>query len=55
LLYFGAMIALLAMTWFYSAHFDSSESLLITTIYALIFFGAGIYFWQLKKLRVGNS
>jgi hypothetical protein len=52
LLYFGAMIVLLSMTWFYTAHLKNSYSLLISVAYALIFFGAGSYFWHAKKLKV---
>src|SRR5580693_9010887 len=52
LLYFGASIAFLSMTWFYTAHLKSSYALLISITYALIFFSSGFYFWRIKKLRV---
>jgi hypothetical protein len=52
LLYFGAIIAFLSMTWFYTAHLKNSYSLLISIAYALIFFCTGSYFWRVKKLRV---
>jgi hypothetical protein len=52
LLYFGAMIALLSMTWFYTAHLNSNKSLILWIIYALIFFGLGVYFWYVKKFRL---
>lgn len=52
LLYFGALIAFLSMTWFYTAHLKNSYSLLIATLYALTFFCTGFYFWHAKKLRI---
>jgi hypothetical protein len=52
LLYFGAIIAFLSMTWLYSAHLKNGYSLLISSTYALAFFGIGFYFWHAKKLRV---
>ena len=52
LLYFGAGIAFLSMTWFYTAHLKNSYSLLISIAYALIFFGVGFYFWYVKKLKL---
>lgn len=52
LLYFGAIIAFLSMSWFYTAHLESSYSLLISIAYALIFFGIGFYCWRAKKLKI---
>jgi hypothetical protein len=44
LLYVGAITAFLSMSWFYTAHLENSYSLLISIVYALIFFSAGSYF-----------
>lgn len=52
LLYIGSTIAILSMTWFYISSLNSSTSLLISIIYALIFFITGGYCWYAKKLRV---
>lgn len=52
LLYVGAITAFLSMSWFYTAHLQNSYSLLISTAYALIFLGAGFYFWKRKKLKI---
>ncbi|MBS0622579.1 MAG: hypothetical protein JSR80_06440 [Verrucomicrobia bacterium] len=51
LLYLGSLIAFLSMTLFYLSNLDDSSSLVISTSYALIFFGSGAYFWYVKKLR----
>ena len=51
LLYVGATIAFLSMTWFYTATIGSLSSLLISILYALIFFGNGFYFWYVEKLK----
>lgn len=51
LLYFGAIIAFLSMTWFYTANLENSYSLIISTLYAFIFFASGFYFWTIKKLK----
>ena len=41
------------MNWFYTVPLENSYSLLISIAYALIFFGAGsYYFWQTKKLKI---
>ncbi len=55
LLYFGTIITLLSMTWFYTAHLNSEKSLLISIIYGLIFFGIGAYLWCAKKLRISGG
>ncbi len=55
LLYIGSAIAMLSMTWFYTSTLNSSTSLLISIIYALIFFGSGGYCWYSKKLRVPGA
>jgi len=55
LLYFGAIITFLSMTWFYTAHLKNSYSLFISIAYAFIFFGAGSYFCRIKKLRVSGG
>jgi hypothetical protein len=52
LLYFGAIIVFLSMTWFYTAHLESSYSLVISTVYALVFFSTGFYLWYAKKLKL---
>lgn len=52
LLYVGAIITFLSMTYFYTAHLKDSYSLFISIIYAIIFFGSGFYFWYGMKLRV---
>lgn len=52
LLYFGAIIVLLSMTWFYNIKLVNSYSLVLSIAYALIFLGAGAYFWFAKKLRI---
>ncbi|MBS0626014.1 MAG: hypothetical protein JSS32_08195 [Verrucomicrobia bacterium] len=51
-LYFGALIAFLSMTWFYIANLGNSYTLLISSTYAIIFFGTGSYLWRINKLRV---
>jgi hypothetical protein len=55
LLYMGALSIFLAMTWFYVANLKNGYSLLISTIYGLLFFGSGFYFWYGKKLRVSGG
>lgn len=52
LFYFGAIIAFLSLTWFYTAHLKDGYSLLISTVYALIFFWSGSYFWRVRKLKL---
>ncbi len=52
LLYLGAIIAFLSMTWLYTAHLENIYSLFIAMVYGLVFFIAGFYFWHIKKLRV---
>ena len=49
----GAITTFLSMNWFYTVPLENSYSLLISIAYALIFFGAGsYYFWQTKKLKI---
>ena len=43
------------MSWFYTAHLENSYSLLISIVYALIFLGAGFYFWRAKKQRAAGG
>ncbi len=52
LLYFGAIIVLLPMTWLFISHLTHGQSLFMSITYALIFFGTGSYFWYTKKLKV---
>ncbi len=52
LIYFGALIVLSAMTWFYTAQLNHSQTLLVGVIYAFTFFGTGFYFWHVKKMRL---
>lgn len=52
LLYLGALIIFLAMTWFYTANLTSTYSLLISTFYAILFLGSGFYFWRVKQLKI---
>jgi len=55
LLYLGALIAIVSMTWFYTASLKNSYALLISITYALIFFSFGLYFYRAKKLRVPGA
>lgn len=55
LLYLGTVIAFSSMTWFYTANLETGYSLLISIIYALIFFGCGSYFWFVKNLRIAGG
>jgi len=52
LLYLGALVAFASMTWFYTSSLDSGKSLIISVVYALIFFGIGAYCWRQKNLKV---
>ncbi|PIS02672.1 MAG: hypothetical protein COT85_01180 [Chlamydiae bacterium CG10_big_fil_rev_8_21_14_0_10_42_34] len=51
LLYVGAIIAFLSMTWFYTAHLENSYSLLISIAYALIFFLYRLLFLARKETK----
>ncbi len=39
------------MSWFYTAHLENSYSLLISIVYALIFFGAGFLFLESEETK----
>jgi hypothetical protein len=53
--YFGALVICIALAWFLEKSYFSygiHALLLISTAYAVGFYGAGLYFWKVKKQQI---